>query len=168
MGLADAQISNQLGCSTLAISDDGHLLIVLQSKFNFQSVGLLAPSGSGSMDWSDIKSSGCEDDLLSLVSFGAQRELREECALNSDIDDRRYIPSAVLPIAFTRMLHRGGKPEFYFIGRVGGTFEEIRARKPERYVELVLRADVQPVDLKSECLIDGVKIMAHNYLKRAV
>jgi hypothetical protein len=48
-GLGEASISNQLGCSTLAFSSDGHLMIVYQSDKNLQSENLLAPSGSRSL-----------------------------------------------------------------------------------------------------------------------
>ena len=63
MGLGEASISNQLGSPTLAFSNDGHLMIVHQSKDNLQSKDWLAPSGSGSLDWADIAKSNASDHL---------------------------------------------------------------------------------------------------------
>jgi predicted nucleotidyltransferase len=142
MGLQEASISNQLGASTLAFSSDGHLLVVYQSDKNQQSKNVLAPSGSGSLDWSDLASSSSSD-LLSLVRYGANRELEEECALDDDHGSRNSISSKVMVIGFARMLHRAGKPEFFCLGWIAAPAHEIINRKPERYVECVVKANVE-------------------------
>jgi hypothetical protein len=112
--LRESDMSNQIGVSTLAFSSKGHLMIVLQRHEAVQSGGLDAPSGSGSLDWSDIvacrkNSPNCN--LIDLIEFGAKRELMEECGLKEDECDVRLF-------AYTRAVHRGGKPEFYCIGRI--------------------------------------------------
>jgi hypothetical protein len=146
--LQEAQISNQLGGSTLAFSSDGHLMIVYQSKDNLQSINLLAPSGSGSLDWKADALAVTSKDLISLVEFGVRRELQEECALDAPDRRRRLISSSIKVIAFARMIHRGGKPEFFCLSRIGATAGELQTRKPERYVEsiLPLPSGVDPVD----------------------
>jgi DNA-binding XRE family transcriptional regulator len=135
-GLGEATVSNQLGGSTIAISSDGHLMIVAQSDKNRQSINLLAPSGSGSLDWSDVER-GRASDLLQLVRFGAERELREESALNQDGTGRRRIASKVMVTGFARMLHRAGKPEFFCLGKIDAPSVEIVGRSRELYVQSV-------------------------------
>lgn len=44
------------------------------------------------------------------------------------------------------MLHRGGKPEFYCLGRIDASSDEICSRDPERYVEKVLTSGVKPAN----------------------
>jgi len=140
-GFSDALISNQLGASTLAFSADGYLMIVHQNDNNRQSANTLAPSGSGSLDWSDVLNSKASD-FLALVKYGAERELREECALDDDASRRGNIISKIKITSFVRMLHRAGKPEFYCLGLLGATADKIRGRKPERYVEEVLKPEM--------------------------
>jgi hypothetical protein len=144
--LADSPISNQIGASTFAFSRDGYLMLVLQKDNNHQSANSLAPSGSGSLDWADIERSKAQT-LIDLARFGAERELREECALDDDLGTRNSIRSRTQIFAFTRMVHRLGKPEFYALARIDAAAQAIRARKPERYVEQVVLAGVDPITL---------------------
>lgn len=162
-GLGEALISNQMGASTLAFTDDGHLLLVLQSVKNLQSAKMLAPSGSGSLDWSD-KASSQANDLLSLISFGAQRELEEECALGTDGGSRPKIDSKVMVTGFARMLHRAGKPEFFCFGRIFATARKVYERKPERYVDYVFAAAVEVANLKAVRPRDEVRRVCRAYL----
>src|SRR5262249_55714636 len=77
-GFDQCGVSNQVGASVIALTQDGEMLISHQNKHNHQSQGRLAPSGSGSMDWNDV---GERMDFLDVARFGAQRELEEECVL---------------------------------------------------------------------------------------
>lgn len=115
----EAACSNQLGVSSLVVAVSqlertdppvlqGHVFIVVQAPGNIQSPGLLAPSGSGSLDWSDYIDFGDE-----FVSKGMIRELLEE---TSKGDWKRLLDrgrTRVFLTGFGRMLHRGGKPEFF-------------------------------------------------------
>jgi hypothetical protein len=141
-------VSNQVGASTLAFSDDGHLMIVGQNDKNLQSVSWLAPSGSGSLDWEDVSASGASD-LLSLIKYGARRELSEECSLHDHDGAEWSISSRIMVTGFARMLHRAGKPEFYCLARVAAPENEIRRRKPERYVDRVFAADGKRANLRT-------------------
>lgn len=112
--------SNQIGVSgmTLGISHrlkgdgstelQGHLFFVGQAKTSVASPGLLAPSGSGSLDWSDFVDYGD-----SLIESGMQREMFEEtwCGSWAALADRGH--RSMVITGYGRMLHRGGKPEFY-------------------------------------------------------
>jgi len=123
-------ISNQIGASTIAFSIDGHLLLIRQTKKNQHSVGKLAPSGSGSLDWEDIENSKpywkiqkngfC--DLLAITKYGAARELLEECGLRKKIKQidlalpiSYVVSNCILPLGFAQNVKRAGKPEFYFL-----------------------------------------------------
>ena len=103
--LVGSRCSNHLGVSTMAITRDGVVLITGQSSRNIQSRRLLAPSGSGSVDWRDLERS---DDLLAVIRRAAERELTEECGFKAG----RY-PMRTSVIGFARLVHRGGKPEFF-------------------------------------------------------
>ncbi len=159
-----AEISNQLGASTLAFSSDGHLMIVYQSKHNLQSESFLAPSGSGSSDWSDVTASGAKD-LLSLVLFGAQRELAEECALNDDGTGRKQFRSKLIVTGFARMLHRGGKPEFYCLAKIDATYNELSERVRERYVESITRANFEHANWQRGRPCDEITRVCTDYLR---
>jgi hypothetical protein len=164
---SETSISNQIGGSTLAFSSDGHLMIVYQNAANQQSARLLAPSGSGSFDWEDVNESNASD-LLSLVRFGAQRELREECALDDDNGARAAIGSEVVVFGFARMLHRAGKPEFFCLGKINATATEICDRKPERYVECVLRSDVQHANFRTGKPSAEIRKVCSDYLDNRI
>jgi hypothetical protein len=169
-GLGEATISNQLGASTLAFSSDGHLMMVYQNKKNQQSEDMLAPSGSGSLDWADISASGASD-LLSLIAYGAERELREECALDEHKDERgrhwTRLSSKVIVTGFARMLHRGGKPEFFCLGRIAATSKDICARDPERYVEYVIAAPVECANWSTGRATEEISRVCRDYLSKA-
>jgi hypothetical protein len=169
--LAEAEISNQLGASTLAFSNDGRLMIVYQNARNVQSKDMLAPSGSGSLDWPDVVASRARD-FLSLVKYGAERELREECTLEAydDPAGRHWpaIDSKVMVVGFVRMIHRGGKPEFICLGRIFAPGRQICERKPERYVEYVVPAAVQSVDWNLGPPTREIRRVCRDYLNKTV
>lgn len=163
--LATSGISNQLGGSTLAFSKDGELMIVHQTPDNHQSGDKLAPSGSGSLDWWDYEKTQATD-LLTLIRHGAQRELEEESALNEDGSGRGRIPSLVRVIAFTRMLHRAGKPEFFLLGLIGAQSGELRERTPDRYTKALLLTGVPPVDWSIRPHTKEISRVCRAYLKK--
>jgi hypothetical protein len=168
-GLAEASISNQLGASTLAFSDDGHLMVVYQNARNVQSKHMLAPSGSGSLDWQDVGASKARD-FLSLVRYGAERELREECALEGYDDQDGHKPeiaSKVMVVGFVRMIHRGGKPEFICLGRISAPASHISGRRPERYVEYVVPVPVRPADWTTDPPTREIRRVCRDYLSKA-
>ena len=103
--LAGSRCSNHLGVSTMATTRDGVVLITGQSSRNVQSRRLLAPSGSGSVDWHDL---GRSEDLLAVIRRAAERELTEECGLKAG-----QYPMRTSVVGFARLIHRGGKPEFF-------------------------------------------------------
>ncbi|GHG62436.1 hypothetical protein GCM10010919_07750 [Alishewanella longhuensis] len=115
--LSSTTCSNHIGVSTMAITSDQVVIITGQSRHNIQSRRLLAPSGSGSIDWKDVKK---HTDLLTLVKNAAERELCEECGINP-----KNVTMTTKVIGFSRMLNRGGKPEFFCVTQVQQTSAEI-------------------------------------------
>ena len=130
--LSRTQMSNQIGVSILAFSSDGYLLFVQQTSTNSQSGGTLAPSGSGSLDWADIETIG-GDDLLEVLRYGGARELIEECGLDNHLCPSKVASDNVHIYAFARMLHRGGKPEFFGVAHLPFTAAEVHALSPSQH-----------------------------------
>jgi hypothetical protein len=129
--LSRTRTSNQLGVSTLAFTSDGSLILVRQSKANEYSAGLLAPSGSGSLDWSDTDEA---QDFINLIARGAGRELFEELGLARDgrLDFETFVRHHIVVYAFSRMIHRAGKPEFYCLSFLPFTVSDIQRMKLSR------------------------------------
>lgn len=145
-GFDRCKVSNQLGASVMAFTQDGEILIVHQNKHNHQSGGRQAPSGSGSLDWADV---GEKTDFLDVVRCGAKRELEEECVL---IDPKGQYPTLgceVVLTGFVRMVHRAGKPEFFGLARIDGKADDIWGRRPERYVEKVFSPSIEKANWKT-------------------
>ncbi|MES2073939.1 MAG: hypothetical protein V4488_26535 [Pseudomonadota bacterium] len=116
--LQGSRCSNHLGVSTMAITSDRVVIITGQSSRNMQSRNLLAPSGSGSINWSDLDKG---QDLLAAVKRAAERELTEECGFKPG---EYQMTTSV--IGFARLIHRGGKPEFFCLTEIKQSSNELR------------------------------------------
>ena len=103
--LGQSRLMNGVGVSTLAVTTDDKLLVVLQSPNTQTGAGMWAASGSGALEPKDLPRQ--EEPLLrDMVVAGAVRELREETKLPaSAIGNSRVL-------RYGRWLDRGGKPEF--------------------------------------------------------
>lgn len=78
--------SEHLGVNTIAVTIDGQAIIFRQNESE-QSTGLAAPSGSGSMDWEDIREAEREVnksdiDFTEVVREAVHRELCEEAGMS--------------------------------------------------------------------------------------
>jgi hypothetical protein len=165
--LAQSGSSNQVGASTLAFTNDGVLIVLLQTAANQYSGNTYVPTGSGSMDWADAEY--CEDptNLISIVKYGALRELREECGL------RRRVQCFLKPYAFCRLLHRGGKPEFFFVALIDEKFDKInkwQVKRAERrftskYPENIARARKRAIEFGTTNLPEQIRDI-HNQIKQ--
>jgi hypothetical protein len=120
--LAESQLANAVGISTLAITIDHELVLVKQSSRNVASPLLLAPSGSGSLDRRDLGSSRGET-LQDIVRRGMQRELCEETGIRPE--EIRY----TTVVGFARWLERGAKPEFFGVTQLSTTAEDMATRR---------------------------------------
>jgi hypothetical protein len=142
LSLDDSQLSNHLGASTIALfrETNGTCVVVVprQGKMAARSAGLLAPTGSGSLDWADLEDLSSPD-LLTLIARGANRELCEEQGFVGlgrgvrALDDflkRHAVETYVL--GYYRWLNFGGLPQFCCISTVRGiNVEDLRPDQRE-------------------------------------
>lgn len=135
--LAESELADVVGVSTLAFTTDDHLVLVVQSQRNTASPLLLAPSGSGSLERKDITGT-----LADSVRAGMERELCEETGL------RREEIVTTRITGFARWLERGAKPEFFGLTRLAVSSTEVRGRQGKG-VERLYGSPVllTPVDL---------------------
>jgi hypothetical protein len=149
--LSDNFCSNQIGASTLAFTTDGKLVVYYQTASNAHSGNMFVPSGSGSFNWWN-RWGKAPADLLDLVNSEALRELREESGLDSRLMSPaswfRQVDCKIMPFAFTKLLHRGGKPEFFCIGKIDCSLDKIMAvrvsRSEKKFTEkLAFHGDIE-------------------------
>lgn len=127
---AELRSAPHIGANLLALGSDGCLVLWEQTSA-MASNRHLAPTGSGSLDWSDLKR-----DLLSTVTRGAEREFAEE-------SHRRGTRMAV-PILETRVIgyfrwvDRACLPGFLLLSKLGcpstdlvPNTSEVRRVRPE-------------------------------------
>lgn len=119
--------SLHLGVDVLAVTSDYYLQVWVQTKKNEHSPDMAAPTGSGSIDWADLKG---VTTLKELIEAGGRRELFEESA------ERRGNATAwkvqgVRPIGYFRMPQRGGKPQFALLAKLGVLRAELVANPDE-------------------------------------
>lgn len=117
--LSASRCSNHLGVSVLAVSADNQLCLTRKGARSAQSAGLLAPTGSGSVDWDDVVGHAT---LLELARAAALRELAEEAGVAA---------SAVRCVGYGRHAQRGGKPELVFVAELAVSAGELAAAAGE-------------------------------------
>lgn len=101
--LSASCMSDHIGVSTIAISSDGYAIILRHNNKTAISSDKLLPSGSGSMNYSDLQKNL---DFRTSIIKAAERELCEETHIPSSMIQKTQV------IGFYRDLDRGGKPEF--------------------------------------------------------
>ena len=113
---------NAIGVSVLAITTDGHFVVVMQSSNNDSARGLYAPTGSGSLEPQDYNGATAMP-AARLLANGAMREAAEESAIApEDVED-------VFPLGFGRWLQKAAKPEAFFVAFLKIDSHEIRKKK---------------------------------------
>ncbi|NUS74221.1 MAG: hypothetical protein HOQ05_12560 [Corynebacteriales bacterium] len=128
--LAETDLANIVGVSTIAITADQHVVLIEQTAKNSASAALLAPSGSGSLEPVDLSTLSPTWTLQQLLINGMQRELVEECGIKS----REIIDTQV--VGYGRWLERGAKPEFFGVTRLAIAAEQLNARRVSSAEEL--------------------------------
>lgn len=140
--LRDGQLADAVGVSTLAFGTDGLLVLVEQGVDAASSGGLVAPSGSGSLEPRDVRLGAR---LADTVVAGMERELGEE--LNLPRDAR--LTTAVT--GWFRWWEKGAKPEYVGLTVLDLPAEDVglrRRRWSERaFVRRVLVLERDAVDL---------------------
>jgi hypothetical protein len=118
--LSHSDLANQIGVSTIALTQDGWMLLVHQGPAARSSPGLVAPSGSGSLEPQDVKG---RERLAEAVAAGMERELREELGLGSGPMRQIRIETEVR--GFGRWLEKGAKPEFFGVSRIHARLRDL-------------------------------------------
>lgn len=125
LDLSESICSNHIGISTLAFTSDGKIIITTQTGDSAQSANLLAPSGSGSADFKDLENKTIT--FHDFITNAMERELLEECGLDENMNG--FVNSHV--IGFARLLHRGGKPEFFGVSFVNKSSDLLKVTDKE-------------------------------------
>jgi hypothetical protein len=171
LDLGESTLSNHIGASTVALFQqvDGKCFLIfpIQNAKAARSGLLYAPTGSGSLDWNDFQRSA-QQDLLSVVRYGVQRELCEEQSLVGlhqdavrlgEAIDRRSIRTLVL--GHFRWMTIGGLPQFccFSTAKVDSVQLDLRPSPNELEIHGAdnplpqhPRAIASLQDLKDECL----------------
>lgn len=113
---------NGIGVSTIAVTSDGMFVITEQSDRNVGEQGLLAPSGSGSLEPKDL-GGATSMDVAELSIAGANRELQEEASI-----EPRDIASSYF-LGFGRWLNKAASPEVFAVTFLKVDSHELRQRK---------------------------------------
>jgi hypothetical protein len=143
--LLRSRCSNHLGVDILAVTSSGKVLLTRQTRHTQLSKNLLAPSGSGSMDWADLRG---HSNLVAAVTDAMQREMCEELGLGQaegpGLGDIRVL-------GYARLTHLGGKPQFFGVARLGNVSGKVRPQE-KRYVHDYEMVDTGPSGTLSEML----------------
>lgn len=108
-------MSNHIGGNTLAFTSNGKMILWRQGTSALRSVGLLAPSGSGSLDFSDYENISNKN-ISELVIKGMERELLEECHSSGKMISN-FISKTML-IGYYRWLGKAGLPGFLGVSKL--------------------------------------------------
>ncbi|OLS20256.1 MAG: hypothetical protein HeimC3_41410 [Candidatus Heimdallarchaeota archaeon LC_3] len=138
--LENSYCSNHIGVNTIAITNDKKIVIGEQTEHGQQAINQLAPSGSGSADYKDFKPINEENNFIQCILDATNRELKEECNL-------KHLPHKTMLIGFTRLLNRGGKPDFFSISYLKDiSSEDIKkariARKEKPFVKKIMFEEI--------------------------
>lgn len=138
---------NSIGTSVLAFTTDGKLVVVEQSRRNLSSPGLLAPSGSGTLEPRDLANAPSTQ-FRDVLAQGALRELHEETGITFEEVGTYY------HLGFCRWLEKGGKPEAFTLAQLTIDSHDARWRHPAPTDRpFSLRTEAISVDFSSS---DGV------------
>ncbi|MGW4411912.1 hypothetical protein ACWEJ6_48430 [Nonomuraea sp. NPDC004702] len=139
LSFSRSKLSNHIGVSTIAFTEDGQLVVCQQTAHNLINRVFLAPSGSGTIPPSDYRPG---DTLQELIIRAMERELCEEVGvLKEDIQSTELV-------SYGRWLERGAKPEFYGMTRLRISSQELKSRSVQRRERLyTARTRVFDVDL---------------------
>lgn len=138
-GLESYDAANHLGVSTLGLTQDHFIVFWWQGSNSQVSQRLRAPTGSGSLDWQDMRDTVSARKLL---LTGLEREFHEE-SNRRGVRAQRQIEESML-LGYFRNLNRGGKPDFVALSRLNVNHVELGPNDDE--VEERSRLDRQLVE----------------------
>ncbi len=131
--ISSSQMNDHIGCSTIGFTKDNFIILWTQGSNNMFSKDLLAPTGSGSVNYSDLTHRNLQQTVIKTM----ERELSEETIYQPDrseknqTDFNKVEPNKTLILGFYRWVTRGGKPEFTGITKLAGNASEYKPRLGE-------------------------------------
>ncbi len=128
--LTRSPCANFIGVSMLVITRDKHIIIGKQAMFSKANKGRFAPSGSGSVDYADIRKA-CkyygktkrELTFNEILTYAMTREFCEECNYSLKRAKKTLKNSLT---GYVRLIERGGKPDYFGIGYLDDDIENIQ------------------------------------------
>ncbi len=125
--LEGSSLSNHIGGNILGISSDGYLALWTQGATAMFSSRKAAPTGSGSLDWSDLSEG---DSLYNLILKGMLRELGEESS-KEGARIQLGLQSNLLITGYFRWAGRAGLPGFTGVARLNQPLNLIHPNRSE-------------------------------------
>ncbi len=118
----DSWLLNGVGSSVIALTTDARVVLVRQSRKNESSRGLLAPSGSGSLEPADFR--GASDlAVAELAANGGTRELAEETGIPlGSVTGSEFL-------GFGRWLEKAAKPELFTLVTLGISSHDVQEHR---------------------------------------
>ena len=111
--LENSILSNHIGVSSLLVTKDMLTVLLVQNAKAAYNKNKIVPTCSGSVDYQDvIENRNLRENLRDVIIHAAERELREEIALDINALRDKKIKVETKIIGYYRDLSRGGKPEF--------------------------------------------------------
>lgn len=120
------EMSNHIGVSSLAITNDHYLIIRKQGSSSQQNINKFVPTGSGSCNWADITNNS----LNETIEYAMLRELWEENG-GHKVSSNLEKFGATRVLGYFRWLQRGGKPEFVGITKLHCSLDELTPDETE-------------------------------------
>lgn len=163
--------ANFLGASTIVITRDKRIIIGKQAQYSVANKGRFAPSGSGSVDYADIKKArkyfarktDDRDHKLTfneILEFAMVREFCEECAYDLK-NSMKTMKTRI--IGYTRLIERGGKPDYFGLSYIDEDSAVIGKKIEKRERGLVDRLLTIHFDDKDE-IIDKLEQFCDRYI----
>lgn len=149
--LRDSNAANIIGVSTIILTNDNHLILSIQNSNSDESAGLIVATGSGSATVKDYQK---HQSFYEFLTTGMERELIEETSNSLRYKDlslwfrlfnqkiirtyknqekqlqsrlkELFKPNSTKVYCYNRILHRGGKPDFFGITKVNVSSTEIK------------------------------------------
>lgn len=146
--ISSSQMNDHLGCSTIGFTKDNFIILWTQGTNNMFSKDLLAPTGSGSTNYSDLSHHNLQKTVIKTM----ERELSEETIYHSDLSKEASSNlnqanlNKTLILGFYRWVTRGGKPEFTGITKLAGNADEYKPRLEEMRSRAPLKLKISSID----------------------
>ncbi len=147
-GYSETLCADVLGGSTLAVTNDGYVIMQMQSGQADRNPGTIVPSGSGSTDYSDFIKlqtrmnaspfrKAERPTFQQLIIDTIHRELSEENGFdgNGGVTGGKGMRTRV--IGFARLLDRGAKPDFFGVTYIDAKATELYPQMNESLGKVV-------------------------------